>query len=254
VHLQGLRAELRAFHATEPFQVGTKRELTSRRLTYYLTRATQPPTSVSLLAGEVLQALRSALDHLAYHLVQIGTRTPGPFKHVYFPICPDADRYQADKRKKTEGMRPDALTAIDACKPYRGGNDILWRLDRLNNVDKHRLLIAVGSAYSAVDVMPSLVRAFATPTEGAKGFSAAVELLKSMQLMVRPADRMFPLKAGDELFQDRPDAEPMPARFQFDVALHEHDVCDGIPVMSLMEETVAEVERVVAGFLPHLGE
>ena len=40
-------------------------------------------------------------------------------------------------------MRADAKEAIDALKPYGGGNDFLWRLHDLNNIDKHRLLFTV---------------------------------------------------------------------------------------------------------------
>jgi len=40
-------------------------------------------------------------------------------------------------------MRPEAIEAIDALKPYGGGNDLLWRLHELNNSDKHRLLFTI---------------------------------------------------------------------------------------------------------------
>jgi hypothetical protein len=52
--------------------------------------------------------------------------------------------------------------------------------------------------------------------------------------------------------KDLPDTEPTATRFKFDVALHEDGVCDGIPVIALLEDTIVEVERVVVGFLPHL--
>ena len=38
-------------------------------------------------------------------------------------------------------MSKAAIAAIDALKPYRGGDDLLWQLHRLENVDKHRVLI-----------------------------------------------------------------------------------------------------------------
>ena len=31
-----------------------------------------------------------------------------------------------------KGMRQDAIKAIDAIRPYKGRNDVLWRLDRLH--------------------------------------------------------------------------------------------------------------------------
>jgi hypothetical protein len=82
--------------------------------------------------------LRSGLDHLAYALFMVGPRgTSGsPAKHVYFPISDDSTKYVAESRGKVKGMRRDAIDAINAVKPYKGGNDTLWVLHKLNNVDK----------------------------------------------------------------------------------------------------------------------
>ena len=37
-------------------------------------------------------------------------------------------------------MCPKVIKAIDALKPYKGGNDALWRIHELDNIDKHRAL------------------------------------------------------------------------------------------------------------------
>jgi hypothetical protein len=55
-------------------------------------------------------------------------------------------------------MRQEAIDAIDATKPYAGGNDALWRIHKLNNVDKHRLLITVGSMVRSVDIGSDMTR------------------------------------------------------------------------------------------------
>jgi hypothetical protein len=44
-------------------------------------------------------------------------------------------------------MRADAIAAIDAAKPYKGGNEPLWRIHELNNIDKHRSLFSVAHDY-----------------------------------------------------------------------------------------------------------
>lgn len=50
------------------------------------------------------------------------------------------------------GARQETFEAIDALKPYKGGNDPLWMLYRLNNIEKHRLLITVGSMLHSLDL------------------------------------------------------------------------------------------------------
>ncbi len=244
--LNELSEELSAFAATGPYKVETKRDPSTRRLIYFLSHVAEPPTAIRVLAGEILQSVRSALDHLAYQLVQVGTGTPGPFTHVYFPICADAAKYASQKRSKTHGMRASALAAIDSIQPYRGGNDILWQLDKLNNIDKHRLLIAVGSAYHSVDVLPSAVAPMSLVAP------EALKAFESMELFLEPADRMCPLKPGDELFIDMPDAEPRNTKFRFEVAFNEVDVCEGLPIYDTVRRALEEAQRVVTVLEPHL--
>jgi hypothetical protein len=92
-------------------------------------------------AGDVIQNLRTALDHLANHLVAVAGNAPS--RRVEFPIAKDAATYEAEKARKVEGMRAEAVEAIDRLKPYRGGNELLWNIHALNNTDKHRMLFTV---------------------------------------------------------------------------------------------------------------
>jgi hypothetical protein len=103
---------------------------------------TQIPFEAVAAAGDVVQNLRSALDHLANQLWLVNRSTPT--RHTEFPISKNFATYERNKTRKVEGMRTDAKEAIDRLKPYSGGNEPLWRLHELNNIDKHRLLFTVG--------------------------------------------------------------------------------------------------------------
>jgi hypothetical protein len=63
---------------------------------------------------------------------------------VAFPIARSLKRYEEIKPRKLRGVRKDAIDAIDALKPYKSGNNELWFLHALNNIDKHRLVLTVG--------------------------------------------------------------------------------------------------------------
>jgi len=189
----------------------------------------------------VLQNLRSALDHLAYQLVLVGTGKDASEADIYFPIASDAARFaKLVQSGQVHGARQEAVTAIEAVQPYRVGNDILTRLHRLNRIDKHRALLFVGTGYKAVNIMPVLRR---TATAGAE---APFE-----SLWIRPADELFPMQAGAVLFVDEPYAEPDPTiQFRFDVELSEPAVISGhLPLLQTVLGISAEVERVVRGFL-----
>jgi hypothetical protein len=64
-----------------------------------------------------------------------------------FPIAKDLNAYESSKAGKVKGMRPEAVKAIDALSPYKGGNDPLWRIHELDIIDKHRALFTVGQDY-----------------------------------------------------------------------------------------------------------
>ena len=148
-HIQEVMTAIEAFRATEPYEIDTRRDPETRRLIYYLSKASDVPANVSVIASEVLQSLRSALDHIAYQLVVAGTGQHGPFTHVYFPIFDSETAYNAQKARYVRGMRQDAIDAIDALRPYKDGNDALWKLHKLNIIDKHRLLVTVGAQVEA---------------------------------------------------------------------------------------------------------
>jgi hypothetical protein len=148
-------------------------------------------------------------------------------------------------------MRPDAIKAIDAIKPYRGGNETLWRLHRLNNVDKHRLLITSGSAYDSVNIGPLLHRSSNQAWRDA-GFDKAKEV-PMIDVFLRPVNRRFPLKAGDELFSDLPDAEVNEQmQFRFDVAFGQPQVVEGEPLLKTLHDMIDLVDHLITGFGPLL--
>ena len=129
-----------------------------RTQVYYLVKADEPPALVSRLLLATLANLRSALDHLAYHLAVVnGTTDQKVLKTTYFPISDDAAKYKAEAPGKVKGMSEAAIDAIDACKPYKGGTDALWQLHKLNNIDKHRMIVILGSAIS-VHTLPRRIK------------------------------------------------------------------------------------------------
>lgn len=105
------------------------------------------PLTISTIAGDILQNLRSTLDHLAYRIVISNSLTTS-HKEIYFPSGASEAEYMAsNRRRKIEVASSEAIKRIDALKPYKGGNDTLWHLIRLNNIDKHRLLLTTAMKY-----------------------------------------------------------------------------------------------------------
>ena len=251
-HIRELNAEVKSFFDTHPYVIGTKRNPQTRQLIYYVTSVRETPITLAAIAGDVLQNLRSALDHLAYQLVLVGTSGVGSAYHVSFPIADDAAKYKSESIRKVKGMRQDGIDAINAIKPYKGGNDTLWRLHKLNNIDKHRFLITVGSAFRSINLMAHAEQVFRQVLASDPNFSDFGEV-KLPKAFFKSADRLFPLKAGDELFIDVPDAkvnEKM--EFSFDVAFGEPQVVEGESLLETLQHMADLVDHLVFSFAPLL--
>ena len=186
-HQCSLEEEVRAFLSSGPYRVATRTDPATRRLIYYVQSVQDTPVGISSVAGDVLQNLRSALDHLAFELFMLGTLgKAGDGKHISFPIFDDANEYNSYAAGKVKGMPASAIAALDATKPYRGGNDVLWQIHRLNNIDKHRFLITLGSAFRSVDLGAHMQQMMSE-------LKPELSKIQFPPLFIKPADKMFPL-------------------------------------------------------------
>ncbi|MGP8092087.1 MAG: hypothetical protein ACLP72_02070 [Candidatus Sulfotelmatobacter sp.] len=248
-HIQELTAALLNFKKGEPYKLATKEDPQTRCLVYYITKADDIPVAVPLIAGDALQNIRTSLDHLAWQLVPVYERSP----HTAFPIFDDAPKYQAGKTQRIKGMPKAAVDAIDATKPYKGGDDRLWRLHRLNNIDKHRLLITIGAAFQSVNVGPHMLGLMLKAGVGMHLRIKPEDAIRMPDIYLRPKDNLFPLKVGSELFTDMPGATPNPKmNFQIDVAFGEAGVCDGEPVLETLKGMLDLVRNILPDFEPLL--
>lgn len=149
-------------------------------------------------------------------------------------------------------MRKDAIDAIRAAEPYAGGKGAdFWTLHRLNNIDKHRLLIAVASSYEAVDIGGQMVARLAKALgEGGPKMAAA---FGDLSIPLKPADNLYPLKTGNTLFTDAADAEPDDkVKFKIQISLHEPGVLETGPLLETVQHLSDLVSKTLRSFKPLL--
>jgi len=120
----------------------------------------------SLIAGDCIHNLQSALDHLAYRLVELdGANPPGTV--TYFPIK-KAPSYEKGRKVKKytepEIVRADIRQLLEEVQPYNIVNrfgfdgfepeqDWLWLIHRLDIIDKHRLMLFLACVPDPNDLM-----------------------------------------------------------------------------------------------------
>lgn len=230
-HINDLATACKTFIDSTPFVLDRVTDPSTGYYHFKLTNIQPPPPEISLITGDAIHNLRSALDHLACELVLANGQTP--LRQTCFPIFDTATKYQNMDTKKVRGMSRGALRAIDAAKPYKGGNEALYTLHELDIADKHHALlttiVAVGEA--AIEVRITL-----------QNFKAPPFALPNFQT---------PLNGGDVFFICEPGVEDQ-TRIDFDVALCEPKIIKGRPIVRALRWLVKEVDDTVTSFEPFL--
>jgi hypothetical protein len=150
-HFVTLNRELEAFLKRDPYHI--VRDAQRERTEYRVQVREEFPPHVSVIAGDVLQNARSALDHLAWRLAG-----DDPPRDTSFPIYSKRDEYFAKDRRgkpasssgvfKIAALPDAAQTVIESMQPYHG-KDLGLALGFLNEfarIDRHRALHLVGGA------------------------------------------------------------------------------------------------------------
>ena len=161
-HLDKLKREIGAWFAGNShfsFRVEPNPDPPPKqRLTFFADDI--PATPFSLIIGDVVQNLRSSLDHIVYLLA--GTHTKSLSKSLsqdearncQLPIIGDEGGKGLAKFSKAllgpiKCVSAGAQAVIKSVQPYQMGadfrNHLLWKLNYLSNIDKHRA-VHVGAA------------------------------------------------------------------------------------------------------------
>ncbi|MGZ3333663.1 MAG: hypothetical protein ACXU9O_16180 [Gemmatimonadaceae bacterium] len=206
-----------------------------------------PPPRISVLIGDAVQNLRSALDHAVYALAesQLGTLTLEVEEGLMFPIIGNQNRKgqpadgaklfkDAVARGQLQGVPGKAAGFIEQEQPYHWGNDgyrfhWLWTLHDVNRIDKHRRL-ALTTAF--LDLQ------FVTTPEG-------------VEPRITFSRAEGPVNDGDPLVTYSGADKGVDAHFTRDVAINE-GVAAGYSIDRLLDPIQERVEwmmRVFAQFL-----
>jgi hypothetical protein len=224
-HFHDLRVNLDAFYKVlqtekSKFLVREVEPVSGDKIFKIVTVPEVPPM-ISVIAGDILFNLRSALDHLAFQLV-IANPAVTSKKDIFFPFGEsEADYMASERRSVIETFANTAVKRIDALKPYKGGNDILWRLSRLNNIDKHRLLITTSMRFKHRTTTPAdYARMCATIGKGTDpgGILSGIRHTNF-------GGPIEPLKVGDIVYRKpKGTKQNQQLEFSFEVGIHEPKV------------------------------
>ncbi len=150
-HVAELEAAIRRHGRPHCVRAYSDRQGTSISLTNYQGPPAQLPDDLALVVGDCLSNLRSALDYLAWQVVDaLGL---DPYEQTGFPIRDSPKAFIKGRRGQVTGPVADV---IDLVQPYHRVNDptsdLLCVLNNLRNKDSHRSLHLVGDVLQTLTV------------------------------------------------------------------------------------------------------
>jgi hypothetical protein len=248
-HVRDLETLVQGFLQSNPYEIVVQDEPDTGDRVFRVKVNSEPPLKWSAIIGDAIHNLRAALDLLVCELVR-GEGNPVTVE-TGFPIFKSAKAFKSGFSGKVKGAPKEAIDLIKRAKPYKGGNEPLWWLHRLDIADKHRVLITVGSAYHsfildaarAFDDFPDLPPELVIPQD------------VTIPIAIKPADRQWPLKDGAIVFKvSRESRSKMDenTQFAFEVAFGEGEVVQGEPLIPTLHQLVEFVEGLMEPFLPLL--
>ena len=202
----------------------------------------EPDIEWGIVLGDVFHQLRATLDHMLYAIA--AARRPLTNKearNLHFPIFEDETHFDADWRVTQNFWEPvigtDAFAELKLTQPYQRYpiapmTDPLWRLHKLDAIDKHRTILVLNKGWD--------LSAGAWPKSG----NGPIPLMLSSQ----------PVKPGAELFAaEWPDAEPprevYVKQFSSNIVFTGTDgLCDGASVIPTTQDMIATVSDVIDRF------
>jgi hypothetical protein len=239
-HIAELSTAAQQFLGTNPFYLQTDEAENGDLVTIVRIRS-QVPADWAAIVGDAVHNMRSALDLVAWQLVEAAGAKPG--RDTCFPIghASKAQSVAAIKRSLGEATKR-AAKLTRRLKPYQGGNAKLAQLHALDIVDKHRLVLVVGAATKHVVLKMRMT----VPWQ-----EAAIEF---PPLALNPADRQFPLRDGEEVFRvckaARQPSGPNACTHDlvFELAFGDITEVRGLPLVDTLKGMHAHVSRIVEMF------
>lgn len=149
-HLSDLQSRITVWTAGRPMH--TKGTLSDDRLSWRFTLhvTTLPPVDEwSLILGDFVHNLRSALDACIWEFATRDGRTPPKPRQVQFPIIDSEAKWTDARRNQLQTVPDEIAERVRILQPFNRPEDerprdALVLLQELSNLDKHRSSIKVG--------------------------------------------------------------------------------------------------------------
>lgn len=155
-----LARDVEAFRALEPFEVVRGLDEAASEWVTYAVITAQPPIAWSMILGDCVHNLRSALDHAVFALsVRAAGRelTDDEAREPAFPVCDTEAQWTRATSRELRFLGADAVALVRSAQPLLVPEDARknWPLRVIadvDNADKHRALLVTASVAGLMGV------------------------------------------------------------------------------------------------------
>jgi hypothetical protein len=224
-HIAQVDSMIHSFLSTEFYRLRFEPSFREGRVEIVFDSLHQPDKYINAVIGDATSSLRSALDYIAVSLVKPFGGDP---TSVGFPFGEDIKNFK-DRVSSSKSLgvcsNEIQLLFIDEVQAYKDGKGhSLWILNKLRNIDKHRLLIASAN-------LAGLTTSFRDRNGNVfSGITMLVEASQSGTLISAPLNHV-------ELTQD-----PRPV---FEVRLSEPPYIEGVAVTQFLQGAASIVKQLL---------
>jgi hypothetical protein len=233
-HIRELDAAIRSFGDSEPYTLALKHKPEIHHVALYVSSMQPIPQSIAPIIGDAIHNFRSAFDHLAWQLVEVGGGIPN--KDTFFPICQTPQQYSSAIGKGEIRKIPmGAKKILSDIQPNNGGDQTIWHIHELDRIDKHRLLITTEVGFPKWRIVIDKIRGLEIGWDEPR----PVPLVVGYEVVNVPTDTYH--RTGHENF-----------KLSVDVAFGQSEIVPGKPVLETLNHMADFVDGIVRQLEPFL--
>ncbi|HZH92367.1 MAG TPA: hypothetical protein VEX70_17355 [Pyrinomonadaceae bacterium] len=219
-HISDFNQQVAEFFTSNPYGRIVEIDQNTSEEVHKLKFTKPMPVVLQGIAVDAVNNLRSALDQAAYAVIILSHEDT---RFASFPFADSKTQFENMVKGRCKGMPKEIVDLIRRIRPYKGGNNFLWALNKICNTNKHAIICPVA-------LMSGVRYKHATFTRG---------------VIIRPPswDRA---KNEMELFR-----QPQGGRAEVDfniatyIAILDVEFVDGKPAIAVLNEFVRIVEGSV---------
>jgi hypothetical protein len=148
------KAELLAYGNSNPYASVLEHNRDGTEDIYKIKLVKPIPFGLNGIAFDAANGLRSALDQGGYATAIASGKSESAGRRIRaaFPFCDNPTEVKGRRNGEGRDIPQEIFDLMFSFKPYLGGNELLWSLNKLANSNKHRILAPFAMINAAMKI------------------------------------------------------------------------------------------------------